>query len=236
MKLENLFEDSARPEVEAYFRGLSDSDKKIFEWLLIEGFKFDKSSLGRSFRSSKLSPIDWYFKTRKNIHFGSLDEYYDDFKIKDGKVSYAGDVYLYQVNKAPTPPEFKFGKVENFEITGGANLKVLPTWLPDSCDTLIFFVNHIESIKGIVKIVHSCKKLEISLPSDKLPSMRRSIKDHKPVIAGLLSVLNINDLKKISIDELDDVCDIINKFLPKGDIFDCQDALIDAGFGEYAKL
>ena len=123
MKLQNLFEDSASPEVEAYFRGLSDSDKKIFEWLLIEGFRFDKSSLGRSFRGSKLSPIDWYFKTRKNIHFGSLDKYYDDFKIKDGKVTYNGDVYLYTVAKAPEPPEFKFGKVENIEITGGANIK-----------------------------------------------------------------------------------------------------------------
>ena len=46
-----------------------------------------------------------------------------DFKIKDGKVTYNGDVYLYTVDKAPEPPEFKFGKVENIEITGGANIK-----------------------------------------------------------------------------------------------------------------
>lgn len=29
---------------------------------------------------------------------------------------------------------------------------------------------------------------------------------------------------------------IINKYLPKGDIMDCQDGLIDAGLSEYAKL
>lgn len=54
---------------------------------------------------------------------------------------------------------------------------------------------------------------------------------------GLLGLLLVKKLKRVTLGgRLQEVEKIINKYLPEGDMIDCQNELYDAGFGEYAKL
>jgi hypothetical protein len=48
-------------------------------------------------------------------------------------------------------------------------------------------------------------------------------------------LLKIKNLKWVNLDN-SKVEEIVNYYLPGGDIFDCQDDLIKSGFEEYAKL
>ena len=57
--------------------------------------------------------------------------------------------------------------------------------------------------------------------------------DHK-IKSHILGLLLIKNLKQIY--GIKDVENIINKYLPLGDIHLCQEELIQAGFPEYAKL
>lgn len=59
--------------------------------------------------------------------------------------------------------------------------------------------------------------------------------DENPIQSHVLGFLKIKNLKKISINNIA-VEEIINKYLPLGDIIDCQDELIEAGYVEYAQL
>ena len=61
----------------------------------------------------------------------------------------------------------------------------------------------------------------------------------------LLGFLKIEQLKQVvysapyeksNLKSIEQALEIVNKFLPNGDIFECQDALIDAGFEKHAKL
>ena len=53
---------------------------------------------------------------------------------------------------------------------------------------------------------------------------------------AMLGLMNIKGLTKIGFSNQPKIEAIFNKHLPVGDVFDCQDELIDAGFNEYAKL
>ena len=59
--------------------------------------------------------------------------------------------------------------------------------------------------------------------------MRNPIKSH------VLGLLKIKKLQEVQLDNKE-VENIINKYLPEGDILACQQELIDAGFEEYAQL
>lgn len=56
-----------------------------------------------------------------------------------------------------------------------------------------------------------------------------------PIKSHVLGLLKIKGLHCVLIDD-NKVEDIINKYLPEGDIFACQQELIDAGLEEYAQL
>jgi hypothetical protein len=56
-----------------------------------------------------------------------------------------------------------------------------------------------------------------------------------PIKECVLGLLKIKKLKSIACDNKQ-VQDIINKYLPEGDIIECQAELIEAGYEEYAKL
>jgi hypothetical protein len=56
-----------------------------------------------------------------------------------------------------------------------------------------------------------------------------------PINECVLGLLKIKKLKKVEIDNKE-VEAIINKYLPEGNIVECQSELIEAGFDEYAKL
>jgi hypothetical protein len=56
------------------------------------------------------------------------------------------------------------------------------------------------------------------------------------ITSCLLGLLKIKKLKHLDMADQVQVEDIINKYLPEGDIIECQAELIEAGFDEYAKL
>jgi hypothetical protein len=56
-----------------------------------------------------------------------------------------------------------------------------------------------------------------------------------PIKSDALSLLKIKKLKGVYMDNKA-LQEIINKHLPEGDLFDCQEELIDADLGDYAAL
>lgn len=100
----------------------------------------------------------------------------------------------------------------------------------------------LKSLDGIPEVIHgsfTCESKHITSLKDIHNQLKEVGKDFvmlkTPLKSNILGLLKIKGLKKISIDN-QKVEEIINKYLPEGDLFDCQDELIDAGFGEYAKL
>jgi hypothetical protein len=56
-----------------------------------------------------------------------------------------------------------------------------------------------------------------------------------PIKSHVLGLLKIKGLKSVELDNKE-VEKILNKYLPEGDILDCQQELIEAGFDAYAQL
>ena len=56
-----------------------------------------------------------------------------------------------------------------------------------------------------------------------------------PIKSHVLGLLKIKRLKSVELDNKE-VEKILNKYLPEGDLLDCQEELIDAGLDEYAQL
>ena len=52
--------------------------------------------------------------------------------------------------------------------------------------------------------------------------------------SNILGLLKIKGLRRVTLNN-EKISDIMNKYLPEGNISECMDELIDNGFGEYAK-
>ena len=59
--------------------------------------------------------------------------------------------------------------------------------------------------------------------------------ERNPIKSHVLGLLVIKGLKSIKFDN-EQLTDIINKYLPLGDIMECQNELIDAGLEEFAQI
>lgn len=101
---------------------------------------------------------------------------------------------------------------------------------PRHCKTLTAINCGITTLKDIHKKLDYCEKLYLA---------------ENPIKSNVLGLLKVNGLKEISLggfvnktdSDLRSIAQIIQKYLSNGgDIMDCQDELIDAGFGDYAKL
>ena len=55
------------------------------------------------------------------------------------------------------------------------------------------------------------------------------------VRSHVLGLLKMKYLKEVDCNK-NALSNILNKYLPEGDLFDCQNELSDAGFEEYAQL
>lgn len=102
---------------------------------------------------------------------------------------------------------------------------------------LNFSNNQITSLKDIGTLIKSVQHLQC---------------DDNPITSNVLGLLKIRNLQSVKMyndgksafkplvkeinEKLKIVEAIINKYLPEGDIMDCQNELIDAGLSEYAKL
>jgi Leucine-rich repeat (LRR) protein len=80
--------------------------------------------------------------------------------------------------------------------------------------------NQIKDLHDIHKHITKCAHLSLK---------GNQIESH------VLGLLKIENLKFVSLDN-DELQDIINKYLPLGDIFECQEELMAAEFEEYAQL
>jgi hypothetical protein len=58
---------------------------------------------------------------------------------------------------------------------------------------------------------------------------------NNPILSNVLGLLKIEGLMVVYLLNKE-VQAIINKYLPMGDIFKCQEELIEAGFEDYAKI
>jgi hypothetical protein len=140
------------------------------------------------------------------------------------------------------------------------DLKGAPEYVGGECT---FNTNKLTSLEGAPKYVHgyfsvSDNKLtsldeapeeifgEFVCNDNKITSLHNIHKHIKyidtefcasknPLKECVLGLLKIRGLKSVDIDNKK-VEDIINKYLPLGDIIDCQSELIEAGFDEFAKL
>lgn len=101
--------------------------------------------------------------------------------------------------------------------------------LPTNCKKISAVYCDIESLKDIHKRIQYCEKLYLA---------------GNPIKSNILGLLKIRGLKDVSLgdrlnqqgSDLMEIAKIIKKYLGNGDIVDCQDELIDAGFKDYAKL
>jgi Leucine-rich repeat (LRR) protein len=80
--------------------------------------------------------------------------------------------------------------------------------------------NKLKDLHDIHKHIKSCGRIDVA---------KNPIKSH------ILGLLKIENLEKVFLDNKD-VKEIINKYLPLGDIFACQSELIESGYEEFAKL
>lgn len=228
MKLQHLFESNTRD-----FDMMSDVEKRIFEWLLAEAYAFRSDAMAKSYKRTKISPIDWYIKNKAKIN-DSFSGYFDRFQINGSKVSHSEDVYLYEIDRVPVPEGIKFTKTRDFEISQkSTTIKEIPEWLPTECQNLCLFGTSITSLKGLDKIVKKCETLEFAKRYGPIKSKNKV--EH--LVTHLLTVFKINGFKKLTIQGMEKECAIINKHLTEGrDMLDCQGELIDAGFIECAKI
>ncbi len=124
---------------------------------------------------------------------------------------------------------------------GLTSLNGIPNQIDDS---LIVTNNDLSSFESFPKIING----DLSISKNKFTSFK-DISKHITTINGrlsyngnsiksnFLSLLRIKGLKQISGgNEYQEVDRIINKYLPEGDILECQSELMDAGLEEYAKL
>lgn len=101
----------------------------------------------------------------------------------------------------------------------------------------------VSSFDGFPKIIKSslvfgkdCNLVSLKGIHKHISEISGSISIFTPKVQShFLGILKIKGCKSILIDNKA-VENIINKYLPEGDILDCQDELIEAGLEEYAKL
>ena len=58
---------------------------------------------------------------------------------------------------------------------------------------------------------------------------------NNPIESHVLGLLKIKGLQEVRLDDIQ-LTKIINKYLPLGDLLDCQEELIEAGYEEFAQL
>ena len=152
-----------------------------------------------------------------------------DFKdltiMNDGSVKSDTSFSIFGLDSFGPPPfkikgSFAKNKIFGFDIFKDAkSLKKIEPWFPENAHSINITETGLETLSGMHKIVKSCNDLYLS---------GNNIK------SGVLSLLLIDDLETVTFDGLGELTDIIRKYLPKGDIFACQEDLINAGYKELA--
>ena len=81
--------------------------------------------------------------------------------------------------------------------------------------------NKLTNLKGIHKHLEYCKGVILF--------------QQNPINSHILGLLKIKNLQGVVFTD-NSLTDIINKYLPEGNLLGCQQELIDAGFEDFAQL
>ena len=152
------------------------------------------------------------------------DEEFGTFRGKIVTSRHFLHIHDFEMPYDKLPESVRFGKINIFILDSSVTL--------DNFDILPSESDHIEfqkgcsipwNLKGISKGIVSCKKMTI-------PEVR----------SGLLELMKIKGLKQVFLNKVSHnsrfspAFAIVKEHIEKGkDIFDCQEALHEAGFGEF---
>jgi hypothetical protein len=136
---------------------------------------------------------------------------------------------------------FDISRCRSLKNLKGGPVKIGGYFVSNSCPGLVSLEGVAKEILGHNWEIEGCPNLK-SL--DFVPTKRgpRHISIKDTPIFNLLKFLKIPELKTVTvadtfdIPEIDALHRIIQKYLPLGDLMDCQEELIEAGFSEYARL
>ncbi len=102
-------------------------------------------------------------------------------------------------------------------------LEFIPTWM----ENMICYENHFTTYKHVRNTVQSC--VEVSLPQYPVPGTMYWILVPKIEVISILTMGG-------QFDAMNNIMDILNRHIHTKDILACQEELIDAGLGQWAKL
>lgn len=184
-----------------------------------------------------LSPaqIEWFKKYVDAfiLRYGSSENVGTDFftEVSNGKIETSRNMVFvsnYYEDQDPLPKFIRFGNVRIMSFID-CQLETFDI-LPSTAQSVTFredteILSH--SLKGMSKVLKRCKRIEFP----------RSVKN------GLLEVFNIDGMKELVYNgnkngrkqsALEIAVSIVNEHLrAEKDVFDCQEALINRGLGDY---
>ena len=141
------------------------------------------------------------------------------------------------------------GTVKDLELIGFKRLtslegldKITGTAMFALCDSLDFPLNLTNAVELNKIHIEKCSGLTNLKGIDKTFGTTESfyICDCENIKSNILGLLNIKKLKRVEAarcgKQFEKAVKIINKYLPGGDLLDCQDELMEAGLGAFAKL
>lgn len=179
--------------------------------------------------------IKWLTAYVDNFHLVS-----NTFKMRNGKIDvYASFFFMQSVEETYDPiPEFiKFGDISKMIFSDGCELTSFALF-PTKAVRIAFYDGSImpKSLKGMSKVLKECEVFELN------PSFK----------SGILEFFNIRGIKEITFNDdrkhfkrisdsrmkrvdhpIQEAIKIVMEHLPRGDVFECQDRLIQAGFKDY---
>ena len=257
MKLRNLFESSSAFDVNDIssidFSKLKLSDVEVqtpYDWFIANFLTFNSSFkyaifyrewekenkfplafLHTMYHTRFLNKPDDMCKAFGTIY--SVEQVLDDLlrklskvKVSNGKLK-VDDLFINnwnpEIDRVPNIAEAESLSLLNY------NGNEVPDWLPKKIGRLTI-KGKLNSLHNIHKYVEECGVMWLN---DVISSSGDNMITH---LLGLLKIRGLQPLHNGVDDDDNKAITIINKYLPEGDLLDCQSELIDAGFTEQAKL
>lgn len=222
MKLSSLF------EAKAWVGKENTLDWIIQDTLFGPGDPASKQ-MWRDYKASKVLPSEWLIQE----HDANIDNIIRDNRLTS--YEFDGDKLVKCPRSKLTcwnidqigKPKFIFGETPELEFCIEENTKVvgIEDWFPTVLKRLYIGNCKPISFKGISKHIKQCESIMINGKHGK----------QSVLPGGIPELFQIKGLKEVDFTFQRDLQNIINKHLKTGDVFECQDELIDAGLAEYAK-
>ena len=176
---------------------------------------------------------DWLWKKRENHTIGT------HFIQRDGTIDVDGNVVIFKHECTQLPVQF--GKVsKGFDCSGSGltTLKGAPRFVGEDFRCSNLPITSFEGAPLVVNGDFTCSEVNVS----SLTGIGKNYAKHiggdftsNRAFTHMLGLVLVDGLKLINTCN-SPVDKILNKYIGTGNVIECQDALIDAGFIEQAKL